>query len=103
MADGCRAAEQQTRCHNGSRHSLAGGLKRTAMIADQKVPVPGWTRRDGNKFVDAVLDVETFVPGSTSALRIDIEVVRTEAKSNANRDVNALLCEEEQKKITRWQ
>ena len=98
----CRAAEQQVRCHNGCRHALAQALRRAGLVAAQEVAVPGWTRKEGDKLVDAVLDVETYVPGSTVAIRIDIEIVRTEAKSRVAQPICELLYDEGQRKIQRY-
>ena len=52
--------------------------------------------------VDAVLDVETHVPGSTVAIRIDIEIVRTEAKSRVAQPICELLHDEGLRKIQRY-
>ena len=62
------------------------------MVVDQEAPVPAWTRRDKHgKYIEAVLDVQARVPGSTIVVRLDVECIHTEARTNQGSAPAALL------------
>ena len=88
----CRAAEQKVRIHNAARHAIASELKVLGMVVDQEAPVPAWTRRDKHgKYIEAVLDVQARVPGSTIVVRLDVECIHTEARTHQGSAPAAIL------------
>ena len=88
----CRAGEQRVRIHNGARHALATELKALGLVVDQEAPVPAWSQLNAKgQLVEAILDIQVRVPGSSIVVRVDLEAVHTEAKSHRGADPAALL------------
>ena len=71
---------------------------------DQELTVPAWTRWDGRagRFMEAVIDVEARIPGSTQCVRIYLEATHSEAVSNRRTAAAKLLLDAEQVKFNRY-